>query len=786
MADTNAITDRFAYQLAKTVIRQRWWVILMALVLVVLAGSGGRYLAFSNNYRVFFSPDNPELVAFEDFQKTYAKNDNLLFVIHPQDDDVFSPRIAGAIEKLTEQAWQIPYATRVDSVSNFQHSWAEGDELTVDNLYRQGARLTPGELLARQQVALDEPLLYGQLISRDAATTGVNVTLNFPEKSLDELPAAMSVARELAAGLEQEYPDITVALTGLSALNNAFAESGQSDAMSLIPSMYLVLILVTLVVLRSLSATVATLIIIAFSTITALGLAGYLGITLDPIAMTSAVVILTLAIADSVHILVSMINLMREGKDKLDSLRESIRTNFLAVSITSLTTIVGFASLNFSDSPPFWYLGNITAMGIAAAWLFSITLLPAVMAVLPVRVRVRPAQAAASVPVMIRFARVVTGNYRLVLVVAVLVSGTLISLVPRLELNDQWVQYFDHRIDFRNDAEFAMDNLTGLYQIEYSLDSHSAGGISEPAYLQDLDAFTAWLRQQPQVEHVYSYTDIIKRLNRNMHADEPAWYRLPDDRELAAQYLLLYELSLPYGLDLNDRINVDKSASRVTVTIKELSTAEVRVFLGLVDDWLQRYATNGLSAEPTGATVMFSYISERNIDSMLRGNLIAVAGIALILVVSLRSLSLGLLSLVPNLVPILMTFGVWALLVGQVGMAAATVTATSLGIVVDNTVHFLTKDLRARREKSAGRPAAIEYAFHSVGWAIAANAVILMVGFAVLATSSFKINMEMGLLTAIAILIALIVDFFLLPALLMIGYNQEERHYENNLETQAA
>ncbi|GMQ89226.1 MAG: MMPL family transporter [Gammaproteobacteria bacterium] len=780
MTEAAAVTDRIALRLADFVVRRRWLVILATLALVVLAGSGGRYLEFSNNYRVFFSPDNPELVAFEEFQRTYTKNDNILFVLQPTEASVFVPRIADAIERLTREAWQIPFATRVDSVSNFQHSRADGDELIVDDLYRDGVSLSPSTLEERQRIALDEPILNGQLISPDAGTTGINVTLNFPEKSLTELPEAIAAARTLAAQIESDYPGVTVAITGISALNNAFAAAGQADAMTLIPAMYLVLILVTLIVLRSFYAMLATIMVIAFSTVTAVGLAGYMGIALDPISMTATIVILTLAIADSVHILVSMLDAMRDGKDRISSLKDSLRINFLAVTVTSITTIVGFMSLNFSDSPPFWYLGNITAMGIAAAWLYSLTFLPALLSVLPIKVGASKRQRGSSSPLMVRFARFVTARHRAVLLVSTAIAVTLISFVPKVELNDEWVKYFDHRIEFRGDAEFAMDNLTGLYLLEYSIPARDAGGISEPEYLQNLDEFTGWLRALPEVRHVYSYTDVVKRLNKNMHGDNEAWYRLTDSRNLAAQYLLLYELSLPYGLDLNDRINVDKSATRVTVTVEEISTAGVREFLARSGDWLEANTPEYMWTTPTGATVMFSYISERNIKGMLGGNLVAVAGIALILILSLRSLSLGTLSLIPNLVPILMTFGAWGILVGQVGMGAATVSATSLGIVVDNTVHFLTKYLRARRELNANRPLAIEYAFKTVGWAIAANAVIMMFGFAVLATSSFKVNVEMGLLTAMAILIALVVDFFLLPALLMVGYRKEESDYEQD------
>ena len=367
----------------------------------------------------------------------------------------------------------------------------------------------------------------------------------------------------------------------------------------------------------------------------------------------------------------------------------------------------------------------------------------------------------------------VSQHYHAIIIVSFVVTVSLLSLIPRIELNDQWVDYFDHRIQFRGDAEFAMEHLTGLYLLDYSLKSGSEGGVSEPEYLKNLERFAQWLRLQPEVLHVYSYSDIVKRLNKNMHGDDEAWYQLPEERDLAAQYLLLYELSLPFGLDLNDRISLDKSESRVTVTIKELSTTQVRDFVQRSETWLSNHLPISQQAEATGATVMFSHISQRNIESMLLGNVIAVGLIALILMISLRSFFYGLLSMIPNLIPLMMTFGIWAYLVGKVGMGAATVSATSLGIIVDNTVHFLSKFLRARREDQATKQEAIHYAFQHVGTAIIANTFIIASGFLVLANSSFKLNVEMGQLTALAIVIALVVDFLVLPALLMLGYQSK-------------
>ena len=782
--------DRIAESLARFVIRFRWLVVVAAVLITVAIGSGGRFLEFSNNYRVFFSDENPELVAFEELQATYTKNDNFYFVMEPADGDAFSQETLAAVEQLTEAAWQIPFALRVDSLTNFQHTYGVDDDLIVEDLFAGGASMDAAERERRGNIALAEPLIRDQLVKSDGSVTAVNVTLQYPQESLTEVPEAVAVARALRDEIETDYPNIDVSLTGVSMLNNTFSETGTADFSNLVPMMFGVILLLTLIILRSVTATLATFFIILFSSMVGMGWAGFMGIKLTPISGSAPIVILTLAIADSIHILMSMRTLMRDGMEKEPALIEALRLNFMPVTITSLTTIVGFLALNFSDAPPFWHLGNITAVGILAAWALSITLLPALIRIFPFNPK-KAEKASIGERSMERLANFVIDNpKRLLLGVG---SGVLIliAFIPTIDLNDLWTEYFDHRVEFRNETDQAVKHF-GLYSIEFSVKTRESGGISEPEYLAYLDEFAEFLREQEKVTHVFSLSDIMKRLNKNLHGDDQSFYAIPEDRNLSAQYLLLYELSLPYGLDLNDRINIDKSATRVTATLGNVDSVYTRQFVIDTRAWMEENLPSYMTADPTSAQVMFTYIAERNVQSMLVGTTVAIFAIALILTAALRSFRLGLLSLVPNGLPILATFGTWAILVGTVGFSVAIVASISLGIVVDDTVHLLSKYVRARDERGGTAADAIRYAFKSVGIALIVNTFILTLGFAVMMTSSFKPNVDMGMLTVLAIVFALVLDFLFLPALLLMmdrDKTQESTvggHAVSNVQTEPA
>ena len=461
------------------------------------------------------------------------------------------------------------------------------------------------------------------------------------------------------------------------------------------------------------------------------------------------------------------LQLRRESATKLDALAEAIRINVTPVFLTSITTAVGFLSLNFSDSPPFRLLGNISAFGVMVAWVYSMTVLPALVAILPARDTVRAGWGRLDA-VMERFSDLLVCRYRPVLATVAIAAVILSLSIARLNVNDQYIDYFDRSLPIRVASDFTVDHLSGIYSTTYSLDAGGSQEVPNPEYLAAVDAFADYLESRPAVVHVNSFTRTMKRLNQNLHSDDPAEYRLPDDQQLAAQYLLLYELSLPHGLDVNDQLDVDKSSLRLDVTYGDVDMARVEDETRLSEAWLAEHGTESMrSGRATGVPMIFGQITRRNIGSMFLGTSLGFLLIAGILVAALRSLRIGVISLIPNILPAAMAFGIWAWLVGDVGFAVSVVAGLSIGIIVDDTVHFLTKYNLGRREKGMAAPDAVRYAFRTVGAAILGNTFIVAVGFAMLGLSTFRVTSYMGMLTSLTVVSALVVDFLLLPTLLV-------------------
>ncbi len=777
--------DALESRLGGWVIAARWPIIAGALVLVEIAASGTAFLEFSADHRVYFAKDNPQLLAHEAMEDTYSQGSNVFFAVVPEDRDATSALALEATAWLTEQSWLFPYATRVDSVTNFQHTTADGDEILVRDLVDEAARGDAGERSRIRSIALADPRLAARLIARDGAVGGINVTLRPPgEDVLAEGLRVVEFARGLKDEVRERFPGIDVRTTGLAIFNQTFMEVSLNDLKALVPASFAAMSLMLFALIRGIGGTVAIMLVVALSVMTSVGLGGWIGLPMTSAAAIAPIVVLTVAIANCVHVWSTLVHSMgadasgaladgggdtprsrvRTGERKRDAIAESVRVNLQPVFLASLTTTLGFLSMNFSEVPPFQQLGNFVAFGVGAAFVLSVTFLPALLSLLPIRVRAAGHRLDGAMPMLAEF---VVRRRRELLWGGGLIAVALVASIPRNELNDVFLHYFDESIEFRRDADFTARHLTGMYALEYSLGSGEPGGISEPAYLADVAAFAEWYQQQPETMHVDVITDTFRRLNMNMHGDDPAEYRLPANRELAAQYLLLYEMSLPPGLDLNHQIDIDKSATRMVASTKTLSTNEVLALDGRALEWLADNAPHIVRPESSGTTLMFAYLGRRNIVSMLVGTTIALVVISLVLILALRSLRLGLTSLVPNLVPGALGFGVWGLAVGEVGISLSVVTAMTLGIVVDDTVHFLSKYRRARRELGCAPPDAVRVAFRTVGRALFTTSVVLVAGFIVVSLSSFELNAGMGKLTALVIALALLADFFLLPPLLM-------------------
>ncbi len=740
-------------------------VLLATIFLIIVATIGGKNLYFRGDYDIFFDGTNKQLLAFDEIQTTFAKTDNLAIVIAPEDGDIFTPQTLSLIQKITVDAWQVPYSSRVDSIANYQHTEAFDDDLLVEDLLYSEYELTPERISKVKSIALSEPVLKSALVSEKGDVTVVNITVQLPEMDKTaEVEEVVSSINAMIDRYQRAYPDVTFHKAGIIAMNHAFMTAAQDDSSTLVPTMLVVILVFLTIMLRSILSVIATLIVIISSVMATMGISGWAGMFLSTATVNVPTLIMTLAVADCVHVIATMRQSMKNGFTKAQSIERSIALNFVPILITSVTTAIGFLMMNMSDSPVLRDFGNLSALGVMVACFLSVTLLPALLKLLPIHVKMETSQDQKHV--MDRLGDFVVSQRRALLPLSVAVIVVCASLIPLNKVNDESVEYFGQRNEFRQAADFMEERISGMTNISIAIKTNESQGIAAPDFLNTIGEFSSWLRDQPETDHVATLADVYKRLNKNMHGDEEAYYSLPQARELAAQYLLLYEMSLPYGLDLNNQINVDKSSIKMVLTVANLGSVELVDLENRIYQWFAEHAPQ-YQVVASSPSLMFAHIGETNMASMLSTLPITLVLISALLIFALRSVRLGLISLMPNIAPAVIGFGLWALISGEINLGLSVVVTLTLGIVVDDAVHFLSKYQRARREGQTAEQA-VRYAFHTVGRALWITTVVLVAGFSVLAMSSFRLNADMGQLSAIVIFIALVVDFLFLPTLLML------------------
>lgn len=747
------------------IIAQRKWLVALLLLIVIATSYGTSRLTFTSDFRAYFGPENPQLLAFEEMERTFSKQDTVYFYLHAKEGDLFSNRGLSLIETLTDESWKLPYSQRVISLQNYQHTDVEDDDLIIDYLFYESEDLTSSDLQRIKQITLSEPTLLHRLISEDGASTGISVRTVLPKGNTRiTSKEAVSAARALAEKVRPDFPEFEILVGGSLTSNVTMGEAIKQDVENLLGLSYLVMIITMIILLRTFSGMLLTLMVISFSVLSTMGLFGWLGFTMTPPTGFVPTAILTIAVADSIHILISYYYELNHGKSKFEAIQEALRINFSPVFITSITTVIGVLCLNASDSPPYRDMGNMIATGVFFAWLYSVTFLPAMLALMPIpKGKVENNKPSP----MIQFANLVIRFYKPLFIMMAVVIITIGSQLNKNTISERWHEFFDTSFEVRRTLEATNETLGGLHRIFFILDSKIEGGINNPKYLQQADDFSQWLLTQDKVSNVESITDIIKRLNKNLHNNDDAWFKIPENRELAAQYLLLYELSLPLGLGLDDTINNARSASRLTVSFEKADSVYILELEQRSLEWLKENAPDIYVGEGTGLDIVFSNLTFRNIDSMMSGTSIALVLISFLLIFALRSFKIGLISLIPNLMPAILAYGIWGMINGQIDTAVSVVVCLSLGIVVDDTVHFLSKYLRAQREQNMNSEDAIRYAFNTVGNALIVTSAVLVGGFMVMQFSHFHPSNNMGTLLAITIFVALLVDFLFLPPLLM-------------------
>ncbi len=766
-----------SYRLATFLTDHPYRAIMMALVLFAILVPGLSRLGADFSYRIWFRDGDPLLERFDAFERRFG-NDEVVAVLVHSPDGIFDQDSVSFIQELTAKLWRAPEVIRVDSLSNYNWTHAEEDELIVEPLLDPDFEFDDEALAFRRKVALEHEIIPGYLISEDANTTVLYAQLKPAIGGNPDFEAVLSGIRDIFAqyngGLyidplrESFYPgpgEHQLYMTGPAAISLTFKEVTQADMQVMVPVLLGAVVLFLLLSFRKLSGLTLPFVVIISSILMTLGAAGWVGVKFNNLTSIVPHILIAISLADSVHILVTFFQFRKAGLNRRDATHKTLVKNLQPTLLTSVSTSIGFFSFSSAEIIPIVQMGLLAGIGTLLAWAITIFLMTPLMMLLPIKVKTtgEPQKLSEPHPLAVRYATWLNNNRVWVLGAFVIIVGGSIYLALKNEINSNPFKYFAEDVHTRSANDFAEDHVGGMMAFEIVLDAGIADGIKDPIFLKKAEAFQDYLNSLPHISKTVGIVDIIKQSNRSLNGDQQAAYILPDNQELIAQELFLYTMSLPQGMDLNNRMTLTNDMIRLSAMS---SLHESRQSLVEIEKIEAKAAELGLKAEVTGKMPLYHGMNPYVVSAFVKSISMALILVSLLMMLTLRSVSTGLMSMIPNTVPLIIGGAAMTLLGKPMDIGTVLVTSTCLGIAVDDTIHFLSNYNRWKRLGSDPITAVAHVLTHT-GPALFVTTLVLVAAFATFAFARFVPNINFGIITAIVLSTALITDVTLLPALLM-------------------
>jgi len=752
------------------VIKSRWFIVIIIPLVTLFMASSLKHLEFEGSYRIWFGENSQILKSYDKFRSIFG-NDDVITITFQDKDGIFTKKALHTIDDITQKLWQTHYIARVDSITNFQYVHADKeypDEVLVEDFIDDIDSYTPKDLANKKEIALQEDLVKNRIISQDATTTMIVGRLtpkagDDPEVSFKLRDAVLKILAP-----EEKKNGYKFYLAGGPAINTAFIEIAQHDGGIFTPAVILVAMLLVFMIFRKLSSMFLSIGVVIFTFLIVLSIQVMLGYKLNNFTANIPVFVVAIGIADAMHLLWIYTMARKKGMQNIEAIHYSVQKNFLAILLTSLTTSVGFASLGISAVIPIKTLGIATASAALLAFVLTILFVPAMLAILNPKIKEdENVQAHNNHPHAVAYTKFIIKNAKLLLGGSLIIFVALGIGIFKANVDSNVVKYFNKDVPFRQSVNFLQKHLTGPMSYEIIVDSKKPDGIKDPQFLKTVQKFyNQFSAKYDDVRHISSLMDVVKTFNEVMNGSKS----IPNNQELIAQYLLLYSLSLPQGMEINDKMDIDERLLRVTSTMNVVDTSKDLEMIQWVQDW---WSKTPYSAEINGQTIMFAHMQHDVTNTLIESITLAVVMISIIMLLIFRNWRMLPLFIIPNILPIALVVGVMGWFHIDIDMGVAIAGAIIIGVAVDDTIHFMVKYTEARRRGDSMQEA-MNYVMSYAGSAIIFTTIVLSVAFLVFVFSDFNPNYHFGIVTASALIIAVIVDLVALPALLTIIDNRKK------------
>jgi len=775
------------------------WAMILLLTLPGLA-----QLWINSDYRSNFAADNPQLLDMEKMQEYFPSDDNLVIAVHAKkDNNVFTQETLATIAKLTDELSSLPHFLQVHSITNYNYIEDKNDEIVVKQPLMNPDTLSPEMLKKWQEIYIKEPALQNRLLSQSGNATVICATFSLPKQATESMHIIHQQAKKIIEDANAKNENLDFYLSGTITGNESFMEATRADLMTLIPLSYGLIFLIIFFFVGSWYNLLVIYLSLTISILITLGIKGwfYPGITANDAFAPTAIMII--AVSDFIHIFDGIMHQKSLHKNQAIAVSKAVQINFVPIVMTNVTTAIGMFCLNFNESPTIAAFGNLVGLGVFVAMLLSLTLVPHLLS-RDTSFHAAPIAAPYLQTFMNFLVRYVPQKNPIKNTVIVLIMIISCFGMGLNTWQDEITKAFDKSFDFRKANDFINHEITGLHQLDFALLTPKERGIVEYDFMHLAEDFEGWLKQQKDVVHTDSIVTPIKRIQELLQPPSLDENQVTENQKTAlsakknaiSQYLLVYELSLPAGASLNDKMTQEWNGIRIQVRLKETDTASILEIEKKAREWFSQrtHQIQGAQIQETkiprdtpttdandthtpiqmsiaSIDLMFAHIVQSNIYGLMMGTFASFVMIGFLIMFMLKSPLVGLIAIISNLWPICIGYGLWGFTYGQLGLSAAAVGSVSLGIVVDDTIHVLHRFMHHLRQSPDRSPAIIQQAIlqsvTEVGPAMIITALVFSLGFSVLIFSNYIPTRIFGSLTGLTISVAVIVDLLLIPRLII-------------------
>ena len=748
--------------LIEQLLNRRYILALLTVIIGALVTLGLQHTSIDSSSSAILIEGDPYKAEVDLVRENFPPASSVLFVFEAQ-PDVFSFEALRAIEALDQRYTEIDAAIGVASLISRRLNDLDAKRYDRDFLIPELNTLDEADLARIREIALADSDLTKSLLSPSGDMALAQLKYN---PGTDEQAVRLEIAQsilELRDSLRQAHPDVQIYALGGVLFEWDGYQAQIKDNRTLMPLVIITAVGLLWLCLRSLTFSLG-LFLIAFATIAlTVGTYGWLGIPFNQISNLGPLVVFVVAIAHGIHLVSIYAQGLHEGLDKRTAMRESLSINLQPVTLATITTAMGFLSLNYCTSPGIYGFGNIVAIGVVWAYILSLSLLPTIILLMPVSRTPRPLGIRSFIDAVSRL--VATRGNLLFWSGTALIVATL-AMLPLNKMDFDRLSFVDKESDLHHVITALAEKIGNDQSLVYGVFTEEYYGITEPAFLAQVEAFSQWLEAQPEASFVTSYTDLLRGMNKAEHDDDEAFNRLPDDKLQIIDYLVGYQLIQEIEPTLEPIFSADFSAIRLAVGTSNLSNAELLAFSERIDQWVDGNIDPSYRVLHGDNSILGARLNQAITIELMQGFSVSILLITLTLIIGLKSLRYGLLSIMPNLFPATIVFGFWGLFMGEIGPYVLMLFSISIGLVVDDSVHILSKYITGLRQGSTPEQA-VQYSLDKAGSAITITTLSLAVGTFILVFSNTFYFQNVALLLTPIIVVALLLDLFFLPPLLV-------------------